>query len=106
MRYVLCILITTSLNNHNIMLNVVPVKLTFYPIQTILWYMSKEVTDQNGNIQQVFSFWAKLMVIGEATADVCRYPSQTSILSRNGEPAWQSLSSTRTITPPIVELMD
>jgi hypothetical protein len=45
-------------------------------------------------------------VIGEGTPDICRYPSQTSKLVRNGEPAWQTLSNTRTATPPIVELLD
>mmetsp|Transcript_51876 Transcript_51876/g.155688 ORF Transcript_51876/g.155688 Transcript_51876/m.155688 type:complete len:471 (-) Transcript_51876:219-1631(-) len=79
--------------------------------ETILWYISKEVETINAEsgspeITQVFSFWAKLMVIGDATPDICRYPSQTSILSRNGDPAWQSLSSTRTIAPPLVELLD
>mmetsp|Transcript_9379 Transcript_9379/g.13965 ORF Transcript_9379/g.13965 Transcript_9379/m.13965 type:complete len:147 (+) Transcript_9379:1-441(+) len=74
--------------------------------ETILWYMSKEIIDETGKIKQLFSFWAKLMVIGEASPDCCTYPSQTSILSRNGEPAWQSLSSNRTTTPPIVELLD
>jgi hypothetical protein len=74
--------------------------------QTILWYMSKEIVDENGKMKQIFSFWAKLMVIDAATADICRYPSQTSILSRNGDPAWQSLSNTRNMTPPIVELID
>lgn len=79
--------------------------------ETILWYMSKEVETINAEtghpeITQVFSFWAKLMVIGDATPDICRYPSQTSILSRNGDPAWQSLSSTRTIAHPLVELLD
>jgi len=74
--------------------------------ETILWYMSKEVENESGEISQVFSFWAKLMVTGDASSDVCRYPSQTSILSRNGDPAWQSLSSTRGTDPPIVELLD
>lgn len=74
--------------------------------ETILWYMSKEIIDETGTVKQMFSFWAKLMVIGEATPDICCYPSQTSILSRNGEPAWQSLSSTRSTSPPIVELLD
>ena len=68
--------------------------------------MSKEIIDETGAVKQMFSFWAKLMVIGEATPDICCYPSQTSILSRNGEPAWQSLSNTRTTSPPVVELLD
>lgn len=58
-----------------------------------------------GEVTQVFSFWAKLMVIGDASPDVCRYPSQTSILSRHNE-GWQSLSTHRAIRPPIVELLD
>lgn len=68
--------------------------------------MSKEKVDGSGRIEQNFSFWAKLMVTGEATPDICRYPSQTSILSRNGEPAWQPLTSTQTLDPPVVELLD
>eukprot|EP00804_Cyclotella_cryptica_P002095 CCRYP_006516-RA/>CCRYP_006516-RA protein AED:0.09 eAED:0.09 QI:225/1/1/1/0.5/0.33/3/96/542 len=73
--------------------------------ETILWYMSKEVEDEaTHEISQMFSFWAKLMVTGDASPDVCRYPSQTSILSRDGEPAWHSL--TDHIAPPIVELLD
>jgi hypothetical protein len=68
--------------------------------------MSKEIIDETGSVKQMFSFWAKLMVIGEATPDICCYPSQTSILSRTGEHAWQSLSNSRTTTPPIVEIMD
>jgi len=75
--------------------------------ENILWYMSKEVEDSTTHeITQVFSFWAKLMVIGDATPDICRYPSQTSILSRNSDPAWQPLASTRSINPPTVELLD
>ena len=57
------------------------------------------------DVTQVFSFWAKLMVIGDASPDLCRYPSQTSILSRHGE-GWQSLTATRTLAPPTVELLD
>ncbi|KAL7519325.1 hypothetical protein ACHAWX_004096 [Stephanocyclus meneghinianus] len=73
--------------------------------ETILWYMSKEVEDETTHeISQMFSFWAKLMVTGDASPDVCRYPSQTSILSRDGEPAWHSL--TDQMAPPIVELLD
>lgn len=67
--------------------------------------MSKEVEDETTHeISQMFSFWAKLMVTGDASPDVCRYPSQTSILSRDGEPAWHSL--TDQMAPPIVELLD
>jgi hypothetical protein len=67
--------------------------------------MSKEVEDEaTHEISQLFSFWAKLLVTGDASPDVCRYPSQTSILSRDGEPAWQSLSNE--IAPPMVELLD
>lgn len=75
--------------------------------ETILWYMSKEVEDETSHeISQNFSFWAKLLVTGDATPDVCQYPSQTSILSRNGEPAWQPLTNTVDMVPPIVELLD
>lgn len=58
-----------------------------------------------GEITQVFSFWAKLMVIGDASPDICRYPSQSSILAHHGE-GWRSLSATRHIQPPTVELLD
>ena len=68
--------------------------------------MSKEKVDGKGRFEQKFSFWAKLMVTGEATPDICRYPSQTSILSRNGEPAWQPLTSTQSVDAPVVELFD
>jgi hypothetical protein len=75
--------------------------------ETILWYMSKEVEDEvTHEIRQIFSFWSKLMVTGDASPNVCQYPSQTSILSRNGEPAWQPLTSTLDVAPPTVELLD
>ena len=79
--------------------------------------MSKEVlvTEDNaaddsiqgepGQIAQAFYFWANLMVAGDVTPDVYRYPSQTSILQRNGD-GWQALTTTRETAPPVVELMD
>ena len=74
--------------------------------ETILWYMSKEVQDSTTHeITHRYSYWAKLMVTGDASPDVCRYPSQTSVLSRNGDPAWQTLSNNELIDPPIVELL-
>mmetsp|Transcript_19735 Transcript_19735/g.34766 ORF Transcript_19735/g.34766 Transcript_19735/m.34766 type:complete len:502 (-) Transcript_19735:423-1928(-) len=75
--------------------------------ETILWYMSKEMEDETSHeISQNFSFWAKLLVTGDATPDVCQYPSQTGILSRNGEPAWQPLTNTVDMIPPNVDLLD
>lgn len=47
-----------------------------------------------------------ILVEGDASPDVCQYPSQTSVLSRNGEPAWQPLISTLDVAPPTVELLD
>ena len=73
--------------------------------QNLLWYLSKEQYDNN-QVKQVFSFWARLMIVGDAEPELCRYPSMTSVISRNGDPAWQSLSTTRTMVPPIVELLD
>eukprot|EP00984_Skeletonema_dohrnii_P030039 scaffold21143_cov120-Skeletonema_dohrnii-CCMP3373.AAC.2 len=78
--------------------------------ETILWYMSKEEQDSTTHeITHRYSYWAKLMVSGDASPDVCRYPSQTSVLSRNGDPAWQTLSNNEPnnepISPPIVELL-
>ena len=53
--------------------------------KTIVWYMSKEVEDKSmGEVKQSFSFWAKLLVMRDASPDMCQYPSQTSILSCNG----------------------
>jgi hypothetical protein len=72
----------------------------------ILWYMSKEVEDEVMHKKQTFTFWAKLLVTGDASPDLCQYPLQTSILSRNGEPAWQHLTSTLDVAPPMVELLD
>lgn len=69
--------------------------------------MSKEILDETTNeISQNFSFWAKLLVTGDATPEICQYPSQTSILSRNGDPAWQQLTSTLDVALPTVELLD
>jgi hypothetical protein len=73
--------------------------------------MSKEIeTISNmtsaGEITQVFSYWAKLMVRGDAPPAECCYPSQTSVLSRNGDPAWQSLATAVTTETPIVELLE
>lgn len=75
--------------------------------ETILWYMSKEEQDSvTHEITHRYSYWAKLMVSGDASPDVCRYPSQTSVLSRNGDPAWQTLSNNEPIIgPPTVELL-
>ncbi len=73
--------------------------------------MSKELERENEitgrvEVSQQFDFWAKLMVTGDASPDICRYPSQTSILSRNGDPAWQALSNNPHLHPPTVELLD
>jgi hypothetical protein len=74
--------------------------------------MSKEIiaTEDDsevgeGDVTQVFCFWAKLMVIGDASSDICRYPSQSSILARHGE-RWQTLSTTHHMDAPTVELLD
>ncbi len=79
-----------------------------YPhdIKTILWYMSKEVVNELGELKQEYCFWAKLMSMGEVSPEIAKYPSQTSILSRNDQPAWTSLPSTRMMIPPTVELFD
>lgn len=83
-----------------------------YSNATLLWYMSKEVethdveeeSTNGSNIREVFSFWARLMVLGTASSDVCRYPSQSSVLTSQGGQGWQSLSSAN--QAPTVELMD
>jgi len=69
--------------------------------------MSKEVLDETTHeISQRFSFWAKLLVTGDASPDACQYPSPSSILSRNGDPAWQHLTNTLNVEPPVVDLLD
>eukprot|EP00934_Nitzschia_sp_Nitz4_P001636 Nitzschia sp. Nitz4//scaffold2_size372955//339088//340345//NITZ4_000473-RA/size372955-snap-gene-0.53-mRNA-1//1//CDS//3329546928//1636//frame0 len=76
--------------------------------ETILWYLSKEIetpTPTGMQVTQEFSFWSKLMVIGDASPDICRYPSQSSILARHDE-GWQALGRTRGTRPPTVELLD
>lgn len=85
--------------------------------ETILWYLSKEVGSSESQsetitspapseqITQVFTFWAKLMVVGDASPDICRYPSQSSILARHGE-RWNSLATSRDFRSPNVELLD
>ena len=66
-----------------------------------------DLTGRNNEKRQIFSFWAELMRSGEASSDVCRYPSQTSILVRGEvQHGWQSLENTLDIHPPIVELLD
>ena len=77
--------------------------------------MSKEVETETNDpntgavvpqVKHVFSYWAKLMHGGEAPVEVCCLPSFTEVLTRNGNPGWQSLSSTRLTDPPFVSLMD
>ena len=76
-----------------------------YSNETILWYMSKEVEDGDV-VKQEFSFWAKLMTSEEGPPDICIYPSQTSIQSRNGESCWRPLPSHRTTASPVVEILE
>ena len=73
--------------------------------------MSKEIETISteisaGEVSQVFSYWARLMVNDDATQDARQYPSQTSVLSRNGDPAWQALSTTPNAEVPTLELLD
>lgn len=65
--------------------------------------MSKEEVNATQEVSQRFLFWSRLLVTGDASPDVCRYPSQTSILAHGGA-QWRSLSND--IAPPIVELLD
>lgn len=60
----------------------------------------------NSSVSQVYSFWARLMITGDTSSELCQYPSQSSILSRNGDPAWQPLAATMESEPPLVELLD
>ena len=57
-------------------------------------------------VKQSFSFWAELLITRDASPNMCQYPSQTSILLRNGKPTWQHLTSTVDVAPPMVELLD
>ena len=76
--------------------------------QTILWYMSREVIDDNGDpsIAQAYCFWAKLMARGQGSSDDSMYPSQTSNMMRTGDRAWGGLGMMRDTAPPVVELLD
>lgn len=77
--------------------------------ETILWYLSKgvEATEARDGVQkvEVFSYWAKLMVIEDTSPDICRYPSQSSILARLNE-GWQGLYTTGSMRSPTIELLD
>jgi uncharacterized cupin superfamily protein len=54
-----------------------------------------------------YNFFARLAMIGDALDDdLCQYPSQSSILQRQGDAGWQSLSNSREIHPPTVELLE
>mmetsp|Transcript_5545 Transcript_5545/g.10554 ORF Transcript_5545/g.10554 Transcript_5545/m.10554 type:complete len:326 (-) Transcript_5545:1112-2089(-) len=74
--------------------------------QTLIWYMSKEVKTEDGQIKQEFFFWARLMMNGQGTPEMCRYPSQTSILQKDGNGAWFPLADNRSMRAPTVELFD
>ena len=102
--------------------------------ETLLWYCCKEVlvssvslsnsSEEDGNeqpppqpnevaemgsplISQRYAFWARLSMLGDASDyDLCRYPSQTSVLVRQGVAGWQSLSRHGHVQPPTVELLD
>jgi hypothetical protein len=74
--------------------------------KTILWYMSKEAKVESARkVKQGFSFWAKLLDKRNASPDMCQYPLQMIILSCNGKPAWQHLTSTVDVALPMVELL-
>ena len=69
--------------------------------------MSKEVEDKSTRkVKQSFSFWTKLLVTCDASPNMCQYFLQTSILSRNGEPVWQHLTSTVDVASLMVELLE
>lgn len=58
-------------------------------------------------VTQRYAFWARLLMMGDPSDDdLCRYPSQSSILQRQGDDGWQSLSTSRHFRAPTVELMD
>ena len=95
---------------------------------TLLWYCCKEVLvtfnseetfatevseiDSTNDtlpvtIVQRYAFWARISMLGEGSDyDLCRYPSQTSVLRRQGLPGWQSLANPDHLHPPTVELLD
>jgi hypothetical protein len=90
--------------------------------ETLLWYASKEVLVPNDTPLQAnstehtcyryaiapqYNFFARLAMLGDALDDdLCQYPSQSSILQRQGDAGWQSLSNSRQIHPPTVELLE
>lgn len=67
-------------------------------------------TEDNGEVRAgdvilQYSFWSRLMLIDDASPDMCQYPSPSCILATHGE-GWQVLATTATIDPPTVELLD
>jgi len=60
---------------------------------------------QVGEVIQNFAFWSKLMTIGDASPEICQYPSQSSVLARHEE-GWASLDVVADLQPPTVELLD
>lgn len=95
--------------------------------ETLLWYCCKEVlvtsssassssstedatapmTADTVMISQRYAFWARLSMLGDASDyDLCRYPSQSSVLRIQGAVGWQALSNSHHIHPPTVELID
>jgi hypothetical protein len=79
-----------------------------YSNEDIFWYMSKEEEDEvTHEVTQSFIFWARLQQqSSDITPEICQYPTQTSLLSRNGNPAWQPLPAMLGVAPPTVELLD
>jgi len=98
--------------------------------ETLLWYCCKETIvsstpNADANIDedypeatmgaevpnvmivQRYAFWTRLSMLGDASDyDLFQYPSPTSVLLRQGVVGWQSLSNSRHIQPPLVELID
>ena len=84
-----------------------------FPNDTLLWYFSKEVPifDTPGDDTTpsayfvIFKYWAKLTTTGQASADLCRYPSQSSVLRRRSEDTWHTLPNSNGGEAPQVELL-
>ena len=60
----------------------------------VFWYMSKEIeTSETKWRPRKYSFYAPLMLAGNAPSELTVYPSQTSVLFHQSQ-AWGSLRAT------------
>ena len=68
---------------------------------TLFWYMAREVY-VDGLITMSYHYWSVLSHIDdESTEELCRYPSLSSTLLRQGAGSWQNLEGTPAPAPTL-----